>query len=130
MIKREQISLFFIANNVSHKFDELKYDPNVNVSFYDWDTGRWPSVSGIAKVTQDKGLIKEFWTPNFVYPLPCEAPTDRSNRMSSFFGDLKDGKHDGSPDGPRVCSIEVIPSEIRYWVSNTGYLPSETLMPL
>jgi len=103
-IEPTQIDLFFIANNASHKFDELKYDSNVNVSFYDQKTTGWASVSGTAKVTQDKELIKKFWSP----------------MITSFFGDLKDGKHDGTQNDPRVCLIEVIPSEIRYWVSTSS----------
>ena len=65
-IEPTQINLFFIANNASHKFDEIKHDSNVNVSFYDQKTTGWASVSGIAKVTQDKELIKKFWSPMFV----------------------------------------------------------------
>lgn len=53
-------------------------------------------------------------------PLSCVALIDRLNRITSFFGDLKDGKHDGSKDDPRVCLIEVVPSEIRYWVSTSS----------
>ena len=66
-IEPTQINLFFIANSASHKFDELKHDSNVNVSFYDQKTTGWASVSGTAKVTQDKDLIKKFWSPMFVY---------------------------------------------------------------
>lgn len=65
-IEPTQINLFFIANNASHKFDELKHDSNVNVSFYDQNTSGWASVSGIAKVSQDKELIKKFWSSMFV----------------------------------------------------------------
>ena len=65
-IEPTQINLFFIANNASHKFDELRHDSNVNVSFYDQKTTGWASVSGIAKVSQDKGLIEKFWSPMFV----------------------------------------------------------------
>jgi general stress protein 26 len=68
-IEPTQINLFFIANNASHKFDELKHDSNVNVSFYDQKTTGWASISGIAKVTQDKDLIKKFWSPMFAYPV-------------------------------------------------------------
>ena len=68
-IEPTQINLFFIANNASHKFEELKHDSNVNVSFYDPKTTGWASVSGIAKVTQDKDLIKKFWSPLFVDPI-------------------------------------------------------------
>lgn len=47
-------------------------------------------------------------------------PTDHSNSITSFFGDLKDGIHDGSLNDPRVSLIEVAPSEIRYWVSTSS----------
>ena len=67
-IEPTQINLFFIANNASHKFEELKHDSNVNVSFYDQKTTGWASVSGIAKVNQDKALIKTFWSPMFAHP--------------------------------------------------------------
>lgn len=61
-----QIGLFFIANNASHKFDEIKHDSNVNVSFYDQKTTGWASVSGTARISQDKDLIKKFWSSMFV----------------------------------------------------------------
>ena len=121
-IEPTQLSLFFIANNASHKFDEIKHDSHVNVSFYDQKSTGWASVSGVAKVSQDKDLIKKFWSPVFV----CDPRTlynalaDRSGRITSFFGDLKDGTHDGSLDDPRVSLIEVVPSEIRYWVSSSS----------
>ena len=117
-----QLNLFFIANNASHKFDEIQHDSSVNVSFYDQKTTGWASVSGVAKVSQDKGVIKKYWSPMFVCG-PCalrDVFADYSNRITSFFGDLKDGTHDGSPDDPRVSLIEVVPDEIRYWVSTSS----------
>jgi general stress protein 26 len=121
-MEQTQINLFFIANNASNKFDELKHDSNVNVSFYDQKTTGWASVSGIAKVTQDKELIKKFWSPMFVpFSLLGDiGPADSLDRISSFFGNLKDGKHDGTKNDPRVCLLEVVPSEIRYWVSTSS----------
>jgi len=117
-----QTNLFFIANNASHKCDEIKHDSHVNVSFYDQKTTGWASVSGVAKVSQDKDLIKKFWSPMFVCDLCmlCDALADCLDRIASFFGDLKDGTHDGSLDDPRVSLIEVVPSEIRYWVSSSS----------
>ena len=93
------------------------------MSFYDQKTTGWASVSGVAKVSQDKELIKKFWSPMFVFLLIIRDPSDLidySDRITSFFGDLKDGRHDGSKDDPRVCLIEVVPSEIRYWVSTSS----------
>lgn len=42
------------------------------------------------------------------------------SRLSAWFGDLKDGIHKGDEHDPRVAVIEVIPEEIRYWVSTKG----------
>lgn len=41
--KDNQLSLTFIANNVSHKFEELENDSHVNVSFLNPDTTSWAS---------------------------------------------------------------------------------------
>jgi hypothetical protein len=38
-------------------------------------------------------------------------------RVAAFFGDLEDGVHKGDESDPRVVAIEVVPDEIRYWVS-------------
>jgi general stress protein 26 len=38
-----QLTLFFIANNASHKFDEIEHDAHVNVSFSDNASGSWAS---------------------------------------------------------------------------------------
>jgi general stress protein 26 len=61
-----QLSLIFIANNRSHKFEELANESNVNVSFYDNKTTNWASFAGVAKVSQDKELISKHWSSTFV----------------------------------------------------------------
>lgn len=61
-----QVNLFFIANNASHKFEEIGTDSNVNVSFYDESTTSWASFTGTAKITQDQALIKKFWSSSCV----------------------------------------------------------------
>ena len=38
-----QLNFVFIANNASHKFDEIQNDSNVGVSFYDSKTTSWAS---------------------------------------------------------------------------------------
>ncbi|KAJ7262223.1 hypothetical protein B0H12DRAFT_1231265 [Mycena haematopus] len=101
-----QLSLLFIANNATGKFDEIKNDSHVNVSFCDTSTTSWASYSGTATVSQDKELIHKHY----------------SSAMSAYFGDLKDGVHKGTADDPRISVIEVVPKEIRYWVSTKGYM--------
>jgi len=98
------LNLVFVGNNVSHKFDEIENDSQVNVSFYDSKTTNWASISGIARIIHDKELIKKHW----------------NSMTSAYFGDLKDGVHKGDENDPRVSLIEVVPHEIRYWVSTQG----------
>ncbi|GAA5866956.1 hypothetical protein JCM1840_005919 [Sporobolomyces johnsonii] len=90
----------FIANTDSGKFDELEHDENVNVSWSDPSTTDWASAAGRAKVIKDVEVIKKLWHP----------------ALKAWFGDKKDGVHTGEPEDPRVAVLEVIPSEIRYWV--------------
>ncbi|KAF7368470.1 hypothetical protein MVEN_00170200 [Mycena venus] len=97
-----QLTLVFIANNTSAKFSEIKHDAHVNVSFCDSKTNSWASYSGIAKASQDKEIIRKHFS---------------LASMSPYFGDLKDGVHKGDAEDPRVSIIEVVPSEIRYWVT-------------
>lgn len=57
-----QLSLVFLANNVSHKFQEIENDAHVNVSFCDPSSTDWASYSGRARVTQDRDLINKHWS--------------------------------------------------------------------
>jgi len=96
-----QLNLMFLANNVTHKFEEIQNDAHVNVSFCDPSSTNWASYSGRARVTQDKELIHKHW----------------SSSITGYIGDLKDGVHRGDENDPRVAVIEVIPDEIRYWIT-------------
>ncbi|KAH7925524.1 hypothetical protein BV22DRAFT_1064739 [Leucogyrophana mollusca] len=96
-----QLSLIFLANNVTHKFEEIDNDAHVNVSFCDPSSTNWVSYSGKAKVSQDKDMISKHW----------------SHFITGYIGDLKDGVHKGDKHDPRVSVIEVVPDEIRYWIT-------------
>ena len=37
--------------------------------------------------------------------------------ITGYIGDLKDGVHRGDKDDPRVAVIEIIPDEIKYWIT-------------
>ncbi|KAK0195343.1 hypothetical protein F5146DRAFT_281811 [Armillaria mellea] len=99
-----QLVLAFVANNASHKFEEIDNDSHVNVSFFNTDTTSWASYSGRARVTRDKETIAKHW----------------STSLSAYFGDLEDGVHKGDVNDPRISIIEVVPEEIRYWVATKG----------
>ncbi|KAF9484430.1 hypothetical protein BDN70DRAFT_903612 [Pholiota conissans] len=101
-----QLTLLFIANNVSHKFEEIANDSNVNVSFLNPTTTNWASFAGRAKIIEDRDEIAKHWSAG----------------MSAWFGDLRDGVHKGNAADPRVALIQVIPEEIRYWQVNKSKL--------
>ncbi|KIK93586.1 hypothetical protein PAXRUDRAFT_828829 [Paxillus rubicundulus Ve08.2h10] len=105
-----QLNVIFLANNASLKFDELENDPHVNVSFFDPSSTNWVSYTGRARVTQDRDLIHENW----------------SIFITGYIGDLGDGVHRGDEKDPRVAVIEIIPDEIKYWISQQSYI-SRTL---
>lgn len=96
------INLVFIANNSSPKFQEIQNDNHVNLSFYH-PSMHWASISGVARVTEDRSVIKKYW----------------SSSIGSYFGDLGDGVHKGDENDPRVAVIEVVPDEIRYWLASS-----------
>ncbi|KAF8844295.1 hypothetical protein BDN67DRAFT_963041 [Paxillus ammoniavirescens] len=100
-----QLNLIFLANNASSKFDELENDFHVNVSFFDPSSTDWVSYAGKARVTQDRNLIHENW----------------SALITGYIGDLGDGVHRGDEKDPRVAVIEIIPNEIKYWISQRSH---------
>lgn len=132
-----QVTLVFIANNASHKFDELENDNHVNVSFLDTSTTSWASY--VSAYTSLRPLLTVI--PGILVS-PRSVATQRSSRstgrrrefssdtprtlsnvclsISAYFGDLKDGIHKGDESDPRVSIIEVIPEEVRFWVATKG----------
>ncbi|GAA5910492.1 uncharacterized protein JCM6883_003027 [Sporobolomyces salmoneus] len=96
----------FVANRESGKFDELANDPNVNVSFSDPSSSDWASVAGTAKINTDVEAIKKVWNP----------------LLKSWFGEIDENHkvsfpiNEGEPGDERIALIEVVPTEIRYWL--------------
>jgi general stress protein 26 len=80
----------FFTNTESHKTDELKGDPHVNISFLD-GSGQWASVSGNASIDTGRALVKKYYSPT----------------LKAWMGDLGDGTHDGSENDPRIGVIRV-----------------------
>ena len=59
----QQGELWFFTRRHSHKVDELKQQPNVNVSFIAQGETLFISVSGRAELVLDKQRMKDLWTP-------------------------------------------------------------------
>lgn len=93
--------LWFAADISSGKFDDLRFDPHVNLAYYNLKSREWVSVSGTAVVTQDRKIIKELYKPDW----------------KAWFGD-NGGEEDGSASDPRIALIMVDAHRVEYMVSN------------
>lgn len=89
--------LWFVTNIETHKDDEIKFDPNVNCSYYNMKTREWVSVSGVARISRDRHLIKTLYKPDW----------------KIWFGD-EGGKKDGGPNDPRLALIFVDIDSVTY----------------
>ncbi|KAJ9620892.1 hypothetical protein H2203_007478 [Taxawa tesnikishii (nom. ined.)] len=105
--KRSGPDFLFLANNHSQKFSDLK-DSNGTCSlvFQNSSSQDWVSISGTATTSSSDPRIKEIW----------------NRGAAAWFGDLGDGKHDGSASDPRMTLIEVKPNYISYYKAQVGAL--------
>jgi general stress protein 26 len=92
--------LWFVTNIETHKVDELEADPNVCLGYYDDGSKEWVSVSGTARVSQDRKRIRELYAPDW----------------KAWFGD-EGGARDGGPDDPRLALIVVDAHTVTYMKS-------------
>ncbi|ORY04769.1 hypothetical protein BCR34DRAFT_491276 [Clohesyomyces aquaticus] len=97
----------FLANVHSQKFADLSNNPSVQITFQDSSNMDWASITGTCTTTSNSDpRIKELW----------------SNGTKAWFGDLGDGKHDGSASDPRMTLIEVKAKYVVYWKHTVGAL--------
>ncbi|MEX0907743.1 MAG: pyridoxamine 5'-phosphate oxidase family protein [Gemmatimonadota bacterium] len=89
--------LWFVTDIETHKVDELEHDPNVNVSYYQDRTKEWVSVSGSARISQDRAQIHELYRPDW----------------RAWFGKVDETRDDG-PDDPRLALLLVTADSIVY----------------
>jgi general stress protein 26 len=99
--RNEHADLWFVTDVESHKLDELQHDDHVNLAFYKDRTREWVSVAGVARISQDRGLIREVYQPDW----------------RAWFGD-EGGERDGGPDDPRLALVLVQAQSVIYSISN------------
>jgi general stress protein 26 len=99
----KDLDLVFHANAHSSKASDLAAHADVNLGFLT-SAGEWASVSGPARVVTDREEIRSYYSP----------------LLKAWLGDLKDGKHDGGPEDPRICLIKVRAVAAQYAVSRKG----------
>ena len=82
--------LWFVTMRGSEKLDEIRNEAQVNLAYFKDRTKEWVSVSGRAKIVEDRDKIRELYAPNW----------------RAWFGD-EGGERDGTPDDPRMVLIGV-----------------------
>jgi general stress protein 26 len=81
---------FWFATDIrTAKTDELDFDPNVNLAYYNMKSREYVSVSGEARVVRDRAKIHELWRPDW---------------KAWFEGD---GPEAGTADDPNIVVIGV-----------------------
>ncbi|KAJ4348505.1 uncharacterized protein N0V89_009882 [Didymosphaeria variabile] len=105
--KRSGLDILFLSNAHSQKFSDIEQNKEVQITFQDSKTQDWISISGTATTTSNTdSRIKDIW----------------NSGIRAWFGDLGDGKHDGSADDPRMTLIEVKAKYATYYLTQVGLL--------
>lgn len=82
--------LWFVTARDTEKLVEIGDDPHVNLGYYKDRTKEWVSISGTARIVDDRSKIRELYRPDW----------------RAWFGD-DGGPQDGTPDDPRIILIGV-----------------------
>jgi general stress protein 26 len=80
---------WFVTDTSAHKLDELEQDPHVNLAYFNTKSREYVSVSGIARIVNDRSKIAELYRPDWKAWFPGDD--DKS----------------GTPDDPRITLIAV-----------------------
>jgi general stress protein 26 len=94
----EGADLWFVTDIETNKLEELETDPNVNISYLDHKSMEWVSVSGTARISQDRARIHELWRPDW----------------KAWFTKLNGDEQSGTPDDPRIALIMVDAESVIY----------------
>jgi general stress protein 26 len=82
--------LWFVTADLSSKLRDIEHDPHVNLAYYKDRTREWVSVSGLARISRDRAIIRELYATDW----------------KAWFPDEGDPRH-GTPDDPRMVLIGI-----------------------
>jgi general stress protein 26 len=88
--RAEGADLWFVTDRRSEKLVEIGNDPLVNLAYYKDRTKEWVSISGRARIVDERSKVHELYAPDW----------------RAWFGD-EGGPQDGTPDDPRIVLIGV-----------------------
>jgi general stress protein 26 len=91
-VEPEHNAITFLTDARRHKDEEIAQDPHVNLSFADTSGQKYVSLSGTAKVSNDRARIRE------LFSTPAKAWWD-------------------SAEDPNIRVLVITPEEAEYWDS-------------
>jgi general stress protein 26 len=91
-VERDENRILFLTDAESHKDEEVAARPNVNLAFADSGSHSYVSVTGRARVSNDREKIRE------IFNVPAKAWWD-------------------SPEDPSIRLLIVTPHDAQYWDS-------------
>jgi general stress protein 26 len=91
-VVRNDNTIYFLTDARRHKDEEIERDAHVNLAFADTSGQKYVSISGLAKVSNDRAKIKE------LFSTPAKAWWD-------------------SADDPNIRVLKVTPDEAEFWDS-------------
>jgi len=65
--------LWFVTSEASAKLEEIGHDPHVNLGYYKDRTSEWISVSGLARISRDRDIIRALYAPDWKLWFPVEG---------------------------------------------------------
>lgn len=95
-VRRKEGVIYFLTDARHLKDDEIARYPKLNLAFADTGAMKYVSLSGEAKVTNDRAKIKELWEPV----------------IKTWF---TEGEED-----PRITVIQFTPTDGYYWDTKHG----------
>ena len=95
------IDFWFVTDISSDKVDELEADPNVSLAYFNTKSWEWVSVSGRARIQQNRAMIHDLYKPDW----------------KAWFGD-EGGERDGGPNDPRIALMMVDAQSVIYGKNN------------
>jgi general stress protein 26 len=94
--RRPDVHLWFVAVSGSHKIEELRADPHLNLGYF--KDFQWVSVSGEATLVNDRESIRRHYQPDW-----------------KAWVEDQGGEMNGGPDDPRFVLIEVRALNVTYF---------------
>lgn len=97
-VRRELTELHMLTRRSSHKAVELEQDARAGLVFSDREKGEYVSLSGAARISQDREQIRALWGP------------------------YADAWFDEGPDGQDVAMVRFRALRAEYWETSTSVL--------